>query len=144
MTASKFIKNLFQSISFFLSISILLIVLLAGFFVSLQYENAKGWILLVIAVSLVILYFSVGGYWIFQKVEFSKKGIKITLFGKTIQEVLWEDVEDIVRRNIMRNPAYVIVTKDTKEIHLDARSKIRNAIIFWGNEKTKSKMKPLD
>ena len=82
MIKNKFYKNLYQTISFLVVIVIFIIFLLLGFVTSLNYENGNGWILLVISIFLMSLYFIIGFYWIFQKVEINTDGIKIKIFNK--------------------------------------------------------------
>ena len=76
--------------------------LLMGFAASLNYEGGNGWILLALAISLIILYFCIGFYWIFQKVEISNNGIEITILKKAIQKIKWDDVDDIIYTSVMR------------------------------------------
>ena len=117
--------------------------LLMGFAASLNYEGGNGWILLALAISLIILYFCIGFYWIFQKVEISNNGIEITILKKVIQKIKWDDVDDIIYTSVMRNPAYVIIIKESKKINLDSRKKIKNAILHFGNEKIKEQIREL-
>ncbi len=140
---SKFYKNLYQSVSFFSVIMLLVFFLILGFIESLYYESARGWILLMIAVSLIILFFLVGFYWIFQKVEFDHTGIKITLFHKEIRKINWEEIEEISYTSVMKNPAFVIKTKGSKKLNLDSRKKIKYAIMYFGNENTRDQMKEI-
>ena len=67
MLKNKFYKNLFQTISYFAVIMVFEILLLVGFFESLSYGQNFGWILLIISLSLIVLFFLIGFYWIFQK-----------------------------------------------------------------------------
>lgn len=143
MVKNKFYKNLYQSISFFSVIMIFVFSLLMGFAASLNYEGGNGWILLALAISLIILYFCIGFYWIFQKVEISNNGIEITILKKVIQKIKWDDVDDIIYTSVMRNPAYVIIIKESKKINLDSRKKIKNAILHFGNEKIKEQIREL-
>lgn len=143
MVKNKFYKNLYQSISFFSAIMIFVFSLLMGFAASLNYEGGNGWILLALAISLIILYFCIGFYWIFQKVEISNNGIEITILKKAIQKIKWDDVDDIIYTSVMRNPAYVIIIKESKKINLDSRKKIKNAILHFGNEKIKEQIREL-
>ncbi|MBR7099808.1 MAG: hypothetical protein IKC91_01480 [Clostridia bacterium] len=123
MLKHKFYKNLFQTISYFSVIMIFEIFLLMGFFFSLKYEHNFGWILLIISLSLIVLYFLIGFYWIFQKVIINEQGIKIVLFIKTIKVCKWDEIDIIEEANIMRNPAIKIKIIDGTEIHLDKRKK---------------------
>lgn len=123
-----FYKNLFQSLSFFLSIMVLEICLLSGFFISLNYENNYGWILIILSLFLFVIYFLVGFYWIFQKVIFNENGIKIVLINKIISEHKWNEIKTIKKINIMRNPALKIILNDGSEIHLDERKSIIKVI----------------
>lgn len=104
------------------------IFLLIGFFASLSYEHNFGWILLIIDISLIVLFFVVGFYWIFQKVSIDESGIKILLIGKIIKQLEWEEIYTIEEANIMRNPAIRIKTFDGSEIHLDRRKNIIKVI----------------
>ena len=128
MLKHKFYKNLFQTISYFSVIMIFEIFLLMGFFFSLKYEHNFGWILLIISLSLIVLYFLIGFYWIFQKVIINEQGIKIVLFIKTIKVCKWDEIDIIEEANIMRNPAIKIKIIDGTEIHLDKRKKIIDLI----------------
>lgn len=120
----KFYKNLFQTLSFLAVIMVLELILLLAFFESLNYEDSSGWILLVISLALMILFFLIGFYWIFQTVLIDETGIKIVLIRKKLKEVKWEEVETMKKANIMRNPAIRIKTFGGTEIHLDQRKSI--------------------
>lgn len=128
MSKTKFYKNLYQSISYFSIIMVFEIVILIGFFTSLNYESNSGWILLILSIVLIVLYFIVGWYWIFQKVYIDHNGIKIVLFNKTLRENKWEDIKNIEEATIMRNPALKIKFIDGSEIHLDNRKSIIKTI----------------
>lgn len=128
MIKQKFYKNLFQTISIFLAIIFVDVFLLIGYFESLSFEHSSGWILLVISLTLIILFFLIGFYWIFQTVLIDETGIKIVLTRKTLKEVKWEEVDMIKKANIMRNPAIRIKTFRGTEIHLDQRKSIIKAI----------------
>ncbi len=128
MMKQKFYKNLFQSISYFSVIMLFEIILIAGYLVSLKFENNTGWILLIISFVLISLFFLIGFYWIFQKVNFDENGIKITFINKIIKECKWTDVLDIEIANIMRNPALRIKLTNGSEIHLDKRQCIIKVI----------------
>ena len=143
MIKNKFYKNLYQTISFLVVIVIFIIFLLLGFVTSLNYENGNGWILLVISISLMSLYFIIGFYWIFQKVEINTDGIKIKIFNKIITKVNWDNIEKIELTSFMKNPAYVIITDESKKINLDCRKKIRDAIVHFGNENIKLQMQQI-
>lgn len=128
MLKQKFYKNLFQSISFFSIIMLFETILITGFIASLNYENNNGWILLIMSFVLIILFFLIGFYWIFQKVIFDDNGIKIVLLNKIIKECKWTEVLDIEITNIMRNPALKINLTTGSEIHLDKRKSIIRVI----------------
>lgn len=134
MVKNIFYKNLYQTISFFSVVMVLNFFLLLGFIESLKYANSNGWFLLIISISLIILYFSIGFYWIFQQVELNKDGIEITLCGKSIKNVKWADVEGIKRTSVMKNPAYTVMIKGDKNINLDARKGIKSALLIFGNK----------
>ena len=136
---NKFYKNLYQAVSFFSVIMILAFSLLLGFIESFNYEKNNGWILLIFAALLIILYFFIGFYWLFQKVEINNIGIKITLFHKILRNVAWENIEEIKYTSFMRNPAYVLKVKGEKNLNLDGRKTIRNAILHCGNENIKTR-----
>lgn len=128
MLKQKFYKNLFQSISFFSIIMLFETILITGFIASLNYENNNGWILLIMSFVLIILFFLIGFYWIFQKVIFDDNGIKIVFLNKIIKECKWTEVLDIEITNIMRNPALKINLTTGSEIHLDKRKSIIRVI----------------
>lgn len=140
MKKNIFLKNLYQIISFALVISIFIIFLLLGYFVSLNYENNNGWYLLLIAGVLIASYFIIGFYWIFQTVEIDEKGIKIKILGKNIRNVKWDNIIEIKYASVMRNPAYVLLIKNEKNINLDSRKSIKSAMIYYAPKAMKDKL----
>lgn len=124
MLKHKFYKNLFQTISYFAVIMVFEILLLVGFFVSLSYGQNFGWILLIISLSLIVLFFLIGFYWIFQKVSIDESGIKIYFMNKIVKQLKWEEIDIIEEANIMRNPAIRIKALNGAQIHLDKRKKL--------------------
>lgn len=128
MVGHKFYKNLFQTISYFSVIMFFEIFLLVGFFASLNYGHNFGWVLLIISLCLIILFFLIGFYWIFQKVFIDENGIKILFLNKIIKQYDWKEINIIEEANIMRNPAIRIKTINGSEIHLDRRKKIIKVI----------------
>ena len=105
MLKNKFYKNLFQTISYFAVIMVFEILLLVGFFASLSYGQNFGWILLAISLSLIVLFFLIGFYWIFQIIYFDESGIKILFKNRIVKQLKWEEVDTIEEGNIMRNAA---------------------------------------
>ena len=136
MIKHKFYKNLFQTISYFSVIMVFAITLLMGFIASLSYEQNSGWILLLISVSLIILFFLIGFYWIFQIVSIDEGGIKIYFMNRIIKHLKWEEIDIIEEANIMRNPAIRIKALNGTEIHLDKRKKIIKAIEIYYQKKS--------
>ena len=142
MIKNRFVKNLYQITSFAASELVILIPILAIYFLMLD-SNAvdkSAWMLYVVIV-LVLLFFIIGFYWIFQIVEINSSGIVVKLFNRVIRSIRWEDVEDIRYANHFRNPVYNIIIKENKILYLDYRKKIKNAIICWGYNDIKEMMK---
>ena len=135
MLKHKFYKNLFQTISYFAVIMVFEILLLVGFFVSLSYGQNFGWILLIISLSLIVLFFLIGFYWIFQKVSIDESGIKIYFMNKIVKQLKWEEIDIIEEANIMRNPAIRIRALNGAQIHLDKRKKIIKVIEIYFQKK---------
>lgn len=135
MLKNKFYKNLFQSLSAFGGILIVYIPCIFGYIESLKYESDLGWIMLVAPLSLFILYFLIGFYWIFQKVIIDEIGIKIILLNKIIKERKWYEIDAIDEANIMKNPAIRIKNIDGTEIHLDKRKSIIKVIEKYSQKK---------
>jgi len=131
MINHKFYKNLFQTISYFSVIMVFEFFLLIGFFTSLKYEHNNGWILLIISLSLILLYFLIGFYWIFQKVIINEQGIKIVLFSKIIKVCKWDEIDIIEEAYIMKNPAIKIKIMDGTEINLDKRKSIMDLLVKY-------------
>ena len=140
MKKSTFIKNLYQIISCFLVIMVFVVSLLLGFFASLDSENNNGWYLLIIAFSLIVLFFIFGGYWIFQTVEIDAKGIKTKIFKKIIRSVSWDDITEIKYASVMRNPAYVLSIDNEKNLNLDSRKSIKKAMNYYAPKSIKDKL----
>jgi len=135
MLKHKFYKNLFQTISYFTVIMVFEILLLVGFFASLSYGRNFGWILLIISLSLIVLFFLIGFYWIFQIIYIDESGIKILFKSRIVKQLKWEEIDTIEEANIMRNPALKIKAFDGTEIHLDKRKQIVKAIEIYSQNK---------
>lgn len=135
MLKHKFYKNLFQTISYFAVIMFLDIFLLIGYFESLSCRPNYGWILLIISISLIVLFFLIGFYWIFQIVSIDESGIKILFNSRIIKQLKWEEIDTIEETNIMRNPVLRIKAFDGSEIHLDNRKQIVKAIETYSQNK---------
>ena len=134
MLKHKFYKNLFQTISYFAVIMLFEILLLIGFFASLSYGQNFGWILLIISISLIVLFFLIGFYWIFQIVSIDESGIKILFKSRIVKQLKWEEINTIEEANIMRNSALRIKAFDGNEIHLDKRKQIVKAIKIYSQK----------
>ena len=135
MLKNKFYKNLFQSLSALGGIIIVYIPCIFGYIESIKYESDLGWIMLVAPLSLFILYFLIGFYWIFQKVIIDDNGIRIILINKVIKECKWYEIDIIEEANIMKNPAIRIKNTDGTEIHLDKRKSIIQALENYSKKK---------
>lgn len=135
MLKHKFYKNLFQSLSALGGILIVYIPCIFGYIESIKYESDLGWIMLVTPLSLFILYFLIGFYWIFQKVIIDDNGIRIILINKIIKECKWYEIDIIEEANIMKNPAIRIKNIDGTEIHLDKRKSIIQALEKYSKKK---------
>lgn len=130
----KFAKNLFQTLCN--SLGLLFMCLVLTFFCLIQKTESDVLILVAIAmIGPIVLYFAIGFYWIFQTVIIDEKGISVLFFKKTLTQFAWEDIVSIEKSNIYRNPIYKIVKSDGKELNLDKRKKIKNAIeLYYKNE----------
>ena len=135
MLKNKFYKNLFQSLSALGGILIVYIPCIFGYIESIKYESDLGWIMLVAPLSLFILYFLIGFYWIFQKVIIDDNGIRIILINKIIKECKWYEIDIIEEANIMKNPAIRIKNVDGTEIHLDKRKSIIQVLEKYSKKK---------
>lgn len=135
MIKNKFFKNLFQSLSALGGILIVYIPCIFGYIESIKYESDLGWIMLVAPLSLFILYFLIGFYWIFQKVIIDDNGIRIILINKIIKECKWYEIDIIEEANIMKNPAIRIKNVDGTEIHLDKRKSIIQVLEKYSKKK---------
>lgn len=131
MVKNKFYKNLYHTLSFFIPILILIIILFIFYIELPNGEKKHGWILLVLAFSLVNLYFITGFYWIFQKVIIDENGIKIVLFNKIIKETKWKEIETIKEEIIKSNLSLRIILINGSKIRLDHRKSIIKAINIY-------------
>ena len=135
MLKKNFYKNLFQSLSALGGILIVYIPCIFGYIESIKYESDLGWIMLVAPLSLFILYFLIGFYWIFQKVIIDDNGIRIILINKIIKECKWYEIDIMEEANIMKNPAIRIKNIDRTEIHLNKRKSIIQALEKYSKKK---------
>ena len=135
MIKNKFFKNLFQLLSALGGILIVYIPCIFGYIESIKYGSDLGWIMLVAPLSLFILYFLIGFYWIFQIVIIDDNGIRIILINKIIKECKWCEIDIIEEANIMKNPAIRIKNIDGTEIYLDKRKSIIQALEKYSKKK---------
>lgn len=137
MVKNKFLKNLYQTISWGISCIVLILAILAGYFMSLQQGSNDGWILLVFTAGVALLFFAIGFYWIFQTIEIDSNGIYVKILGKTVRTIFWYDVVCVEAKTVMKNPAYVVIVRDQKRLNLDRRKKILDAINLYSNGQIK-------
>ena len=137
MVKNRFLKNLYQTISWGISCIVLILPILAGYFMSLQQGSNDGWILLVFTAGVVLLFFAIGFYWIFQTIEIDSNGIHVKILSKTIRTIFWHDMVCIEAKTVMKNPAYVVIVRDQKRLNLDRRKKILDAINLYSNGQIK-------
>ena len=137
MVKNRFLKNLYQTISWGISCIVLILAILAGYFMSLQQGSNDGWILLVFTAGVVLLFFAIGFYWIFQTIEIDSNGIHVKILSKTIRTIFWHDVVCVEAKTVMKNPAYVVIVRDQKRLNLDRRKKILDAINLYSNGQIK-------
>lgn len=127
---NKFIKNLHQIIIFGLC-EIIIILPLIGILILMYNYDVKYsliGIIWIIIVLLIILYFLIGFYWIFQTVIVNDSGLTIKLFNKTLRNIKWENIQSIEYGSVMRHSALIIKLFDDKNINLDYRKPILNNI----------------
>ncbi len=140
---NKFIKNLYQDISFLSTFIWIYFLLLYAIFSVLTLGDFN-WIILLISIGLLtILTFFIGFYWIFQTIEINHEGIKVKLLKKVIRDIKWEDVEGMLYGGVMRNPAYIIFVKNSKNLNIDTRKKIKEAIRYYGDDNIKALVEKL-
>ena len=124
----RFAKNLYQALSFGLSFCFLSVILLWGFAESQKYKGEYGEIFLWAGIGVFLLYFVIGFYWLFQVVQFDEKGVCLLLFGRVVRFVPWEKIYAVRCEMVMKNPAVIIKITGEKDLCLDDRRGIRQAI----------------
>ena len=122
MLKHKFYKNLFQTISYFAVIMFLDIFLLIGYFESLRCGPNYGWILLIISISLIVLFFLIGFYWIFQIVSIDVSGIKILFNSRIIKQLKWEEIDTIEKSSILNRKSTIY---SEENIEIKSKDRIR-------------------
>ncbi len=137
MLKNTFYKNFYQSICCFVSILFIDLIFLIAYIDTLKYGRDIGWFCLICSVGLTASFFIFGFYFIFQKVIIDEQGIKIILIHKLMREHKWEEIEDIEKANIMKNPALRIRLVSGSEIHLDNRKSIIKAIESYSQKTVK-------
>ena len=135
----KVFKNLFQTIYTLIGVAIVDVCLLVGFIISLSFEQPNyGWISLVVAASLLCLFFLAGFYWIFQRVIIDENGIKVVLFNRVLSKYNYDEIEDYSIGSFMRSSVIKIHTKDGKLLRLDKRNKIIECLKSYNVKQNKS------
>lgn len=136
---TRFIKNLYQNISFAICEIVFIIPIVVMFFMKRRTNPGENDILYLLLIALfVFLYFGVGFYWIFQTIEISAEGIKVMLCKKTIKKYEWEMITDIEYSNVMRNPVISITIAGGNVLNLDRRERIRVALCHYGDDRVKN------
>ena len=125
---NKFYKNLYQSLCAFGSFLLIFFPVIIGCFNILDFGFAIG-----VALLLFVLYFLLGGYWIFQKVEFNNEQIKITIFGKCVRVIKWEEINKVAYGSFARNSVYSFDIKGEKILRLDARKSLKKSMLHYCN-----------
>ena len=80
------------------------------------------------------MFFIIGFFWIFQIIVIEKNGIEVRFFKITLRKIEWNEVEGIEYDSIMRNPAYIIKVKNSKNLNIDSRKKIKKALKYYGTK----------
>ena len=129
----KFVKNLYQIISFALSDLLLIMIIFCGGFISGFQDRETNLFILCSIIALIFIYFLIGFYWIFQTVVFSQEGIALYFFRKKLQFIHWEDIQAIERTNVMKNPSLSFTVKGLqRRLNLDNRHSVKKAILHYG------------
>ncbi|MDE7105617.1 MAG: hypothetical protein K2O22_00450 [Anaeroplasmataceae bacterium] len=144
MPRKKFIKNLYQilcaaipSIVILVLVWIIIIITTKG----IKYQDRV--IILSIIGGTIFLGLIIGCYWMFQTIVIDENGIQVKFLKKILRKVKWDEVEDIICSWTMRSPIYRIKVKESNDLNLDRRKKIKNSIMFYGDESIKEVLKNL-
>ena len=145
MIKNKFVKNLYNDISYTLTMAVLISPVFAMYFYSIHIgaDAQVSWILLSAITLCILLYFLIGFYWIIQTITFDEIGMQIQLFSKVLRRVNWDDVENISCANFMQNPVYSIQIRSGITLRLDRRKRIKQAIAYYGNDHIREIVKNL-
>lgn len=90
-----------------------------------------------VAVGIILLFFAIGFYWIFQVIEIDQHGICVKILQKTIRKISWDAVVIIEEKTVMKNPAYVVIVRNPKPLNIDRRKKVLDAINLHSNGQIK-------
>ena len=132
----KMYKNLFQFISSLGVILVIDISLICGFVISLNSSPNNGWILIIIALVILILYFLIGSFWIFQKIIINGDGLKIVILNIVLYSCKLEEIEFYSITNVMKNPSVSIkVTNRNKMINIDKKKKLLSILEYYNINK---------
>ena len=127
----RFIKNLYQILSFSLCALILILPILCMPLLA-NFTNKTANSLALYSTLIVILsFFFLGFYWIFQTVEIDEAGIKVYFLSKTLRDISWKQIESIRIGGVMKNPAFVIKISGQKDLNLDKRKAIKKALELY-------------
>ena len=130
--SAKLFKNLFQTISAFISVAFIDVVLLVGYIYSLFQEQPNyGWIILIIIGALPLLFVIIGFYWIFQKVIIDENGVRVMFMNTLLHCYHYYEIEKYEYSNVMRNPSITIIMKDGKRLNIDRRKKAIDCLNFY-------------
>ena len=127
-----FIKNLYGALSYALT-ELLIILLISLMFFLVSPEDGDYKIGVIFASSsiaaLILSYWIVGFFWIFQWVTINQDGVRICFFKKEIRFVRWKEILFITEEYVRRSHVFCLHVKDKKPLCLDARKSIMAAIV---------------
>ena len=130
-----FVKNLYQILSFALTTVVIIFpILCIPIFTGFSNKIANTFTLYSISI-LILLFFLIGFYWIFQTVEITENGITVYFFAKILRNITWDEVEGIFTSSAMKNPVYTIKTIKGKNLNLDKRKSIKRVLEIYALNK---------
>ena len=129
----KMLKNLYQFLcSFFAIVFLSILFMCSRCFAIILKELNCYWLDVYISLIMILLFFLVGWFWIFQIVTIDESGIKISIFNKILKKIKYTDIDYCFISNVARNPVISIKIKnDDKIVNIDDRKKARECLKFY-------------
>ena len=135
MIRKRFVKNLFQVVTWVGAELIYILPFFLGIFIT-DDKIDRAFCLIFVPV-IVIVTFLIEFYWIFQFVVIDEYGLSLFFLKKKIKQINWENVLSVEKTCINRHSYYSFTIKDEKNFNVNCRKSIKIAVLHYAPQNIK-------